>query len=158
MKSITDILGLKEKESAEIAAKLNKLLADYQMYYQNLRGFHWNVLGEKFFVLHEKYEELYDDAVEKIDEIAERILTIGGRPIHTFEDYIKTATIKAEKDVSDAKSTVEATLSNLGQLIALEREILELAGEADDEGTAAQMSDYITSQEKVVWLLYSFAK
>ncbi|MEL7589385.1 MAG: hypothetical protein AAGU19_21915 [Prolixibacteraceae bacterium] len=25
--------------------KLNKLLADYQIYYQNLRGLHWNIKG-----------------------------------------------------------------------------------------------------------------
>ena len=29
--------------------ELNKLLADYQIYYQNLRGFHWNIKGQQFF-------------------------------------------------------------------------------------------------------------
>lgn len=158
MKQITDILGLKAKESAEISEKLNKLLADYQIFYQNLRGFHWNIQGEKFFVLHSKFEELYDDAVEKIDEIAERILTIGGKPLHTFEDYLKTSTIKVEKDKNDATSTVAATLDNLSSLIKLEREILDLAGEAEDEGTTAMMSDYITQQEKLVWMFRAFMK
>lgn len=158
MKKITDILGLKEKESAAISDKLNKLLSDYNIYYQNLRAFHWLIQGEKFFVLHNQFEELYDDAFEKIDEIAERILTIGGKPLHTYEDYIKTSSIKVEKDKTDAASTVAATLDNLSKLIAVEREILALAGDADDEGTAAMMGDYISQQEKVVWLLSAFMK
>lgn len=158
MKKITDILGLKEKESAAISDKLNKLLSDYNIYYQNLRAFHWLIQGEKFFVLHNQFEELYDDAFAKIDEIAERILTIGGKPLHTYEDYIKTSSIKVEKDKTDAASTVAATLDNLSKLIAVEREILALAGDADDEGTAAMMGDYISQQEKVVWLLSAFMK
>lgn len=158
MKKITDILGLKEKESAAISDKLNKLLSDYNIYYQNLRAFHWLIQGEKFFVLHNQFEELYDDAFAKIDEIAERILTIGGKPLHTYEDYIKTSSIKVEKDKTDAASTVAATLDNLSKLIVVEREILALAGDADDEGTAAMMGDYISQQEKVVWLLSAFMK
>ncbi len=158
MKKITGILGLKEKESAAISDKLNKLLSDYNIYYQNLRAFHWLIQGEKFFVLHEKFEELYNDAFEKIDEIAERILTIGGKPLHTYEDYIKNSSIKVEKDKTDATSTVTATLDNLSSLISSERAILSLAGDAEDEGTVAMMSDYISQQEKVVWLLSAFMK
>lgn len=158
MKKITDILGLKEKESAAVAEKLNELLANYQVYYQNLRGFHWNIKGERFFGLHAKFEELYDDAVEKIDEIAERVLTLGFTPLHTFEDYLKVASLKAEKDKSDADSTVKTVLNNLEALIKLERQILPLAEAGEDEGTIALITDYISEQEKLVWMLTSVLK
>jgi starvation-inducible DNA-binding protein len=158
MKKITDILGLKEKESAVVAEKLNELLANYQVFYQNLRGFHWNIKGDRFFVLHAKYEELYNDAVMKIDEIAERILTIGGVPLHTFEDYLKVSSIKPAKDKTDAESTMSLTLDNVAALIKLEREVLPLAEKAEDEGTLALISDYISQKEKLVWMLTSFMK
>lgn len=74
MKTI-DVIGLNAEKSARVAEGLNELLANFQMYYQNLRGFHWNVKGNRFFVLHAKFEELYNDAVEKVDELAERVLT-----------------------------------------------------------------------------------
>ena len=67
-----------------IAEELNLLLANFQLYYQNLRGIHWNIKGCDFFNLHVKFEELYDDANMKVDEIAERILTLGQTPLHTF--------------------------------------------------------------------------
>ena len=42
----------------EIASELNVLLANSQIYYQNLRGFHWNIQGRDFFELHLKFEDL----------------------------------------------------------------------------------------------------
>jgi starvation-inducible DNA-binding protein len=74
MKQVNRI-GLDPNKSAELATKLNTLLANYQVFYMNTRGFHWNIKGEKFFELHVKFEELYNDLILKIDEIAERVLT-----------------------------------------------------------------------------------
>ncbi len=153
MKKISELLGLKASEAEKLGEKLNELLANYQMFYQNLRGFHWNIKGEKFFELHAKFEELYDDAVLKIDEVAERILTLGTTPYHTFTDYLKVSSIKEAKGLSGGKETVETTLENLSTIIKLEREILPIAQEAGDEGTLTLLTDYISQQEKVVWML-----
>lgn len=156
MKTMKELLGLKINESEQLTEKLNQLLANYQLYYQNLRGFHWNVKGEKFFELHLKFEELYDDAVLKIDEIAERILTLGGTPLHSFSDYLKNSTIKEEQNVSDGTSCMTKTAENLATIVRLEKEILPLAQEAEDEGTITLLTDYISQQEKTVWMLASW--
>lgn len=150
------ITGLKGQSNQQTAKKLNELLANYEVYYQNLRGFHWNIKGNDFFVLHEKFEELYNAAQLSIDEVAERILTLGEQPMHTYTDFVATSSIKEYKNLSDSKSTVEALLEGLKILIALEREILSLASEADDEGTLALMSEYLATQEKTVWMFASF--
>lgn len=42
--------------------------------------------------------------------------------------------------------------------IVMQREILALASDANDEGTNALMSDYIRFQEKQVWMYSSFLK
>ena len=73
-------IGINIEKAAELSENLNKLLADYQLFYQNLRGLHWNIKGREFFELHLKFEEYYNDAVIKVDEIAERILTLDGEP------------------------------------------------------------------------------
>ena len=70
MKKINAI-GLHQDKAEDLANKLNKLLANYSIFYQNTRGFHWNIKGEKFFELHLKFEELYNDLLLKIDEVAE---------------------------------------------------------------------------------------
>ena len=81
-------LNIKEENILPVVVELNKLLADYHIYYQKLRNFHWNVSGENFFDLHEQFEELYNDAKIKIDEIAERVLTLRYHPISNLSESI----------------------------------------------------------------------
>lgn len=151
-------IGLAIDQSAILADKLNTLLANYQIFYANSRALHWNIKGEKFFELHQKFEELYLDSFEKVDEIAERILTLGHTPLHTFSDYLKNSSIKEASNISEARASVQAILDGYKTLLELERAILELAGDAGDEGTNALMSDYIREQEKSVWMYTAFMK
>lgn len=157
MKQLNQI-GLDTKQSNHLAEKLNELLANYSIFYQNTRGYHWNIKGEKFFELHAKFEELYNDLLLKIDEIAERILTLGHTPRHNYTDYRKVATVKESVQVSDGIKAVKDILQSFQAIIILQRELLSLSAEADDEGTNALMSDYIRSQEKLVWMYSSFLK
>ncbi len=149
-------IGLQKADSKEIAEKLNELLANYHLYYQNLRGFHWNIKGVHFFQLHAKFEELYNVALTRIDEIAERILTIGQKPLHTFSDYVRVASIKEAGNLSGDIETVKATHENLTLLLNLEREILSLASETGDEGTVGLLSEDINENEKTLWMLNAF--
>ena len=151
-----NLIGIEQQQAMVLVKKLNKLLADYQLFYQKLRGFHWNIKGRTFFELHLKFEELYNDAVLKIDEIAERILTLEGEPMHTFSDYLKVTDIKEQKGITDGSKGVAVVIQNFSVLILKEREILALAGEANDEGTVSLMSDYISQTEKTLWMLNSY--
>ncbi|MDB5191561.1 MAG: starvation/stationary phase protection protein [Segetibacter sp.] len=154
----TNLIGLEPVQSAQLAEKLNTLLANFQLFYINARGFHWNITGQKFFELHAKFEELYNDALVKIDEVAERILTLGNTPLHSFTDYVATSDIAEVKNVSEGKVAVEKVIAGLQELLKVEREILALATEANDEGTGALMSDYIREQEKLIWMYSSSLK
>lgn len=151
-----NLIGIDKDKATHLITELNDLLANYQLFYQNLRALHWNIKGKSFFELHLKFEEYYDDAVVKVDEIAERILTLGGVPLHSFEDYINTAEIKSEKHITDGNEGVSVVVKNFSTLIQKERHILTLAGEADDEGTASLMSDYISETEKTLWMLNAY--
>lgn len=151
-------IGLEEKKSEQLATKLNRLLANFQLFYMNARGFHWNIKGEKFFELHVKFEELYTDALVKIDEVAERVLTLGHTPMHSFTDYVKASSIKESKNISDGKKAVQLVVDGFQELLILERELLAVSANAGDEGTNALMSDYIREQEKTVWMYSSFLK
>lgn len=149
-------IGLDQENASQLALKLNELLANYQLFYMNARGFHWNIKGDKFFELHVKFEELYNDSFLKIDEIAERVLTLGFTPLHTYEDYAQVATIKPAKDISNGKEAIREILNGYEVLLPLERAVLALSGDVDDEGTNALMSDYIREQEKLVWMYSAY--
>ncbi|MDF2158974.1 DNA starvation/stationary phase protection protein [Algoriphagus sp. CAU 1675] len=154
----TNEIGLQAKESRILVDKLNILLANYQIYYQNLRNFHWNVTGPNFFELHAKFEELYNAANLAVDETAERILTLGGRPFSSYTEYIDNSHIKEAKEVTEPKRMVEIVKDNLNTLLNSERVVLEAASEHGDEGTVSLMSDYITTKEKIVWMLSAYLR
>lgn len=153
---MTTQIGLEKDYTDDITTKLNKLLASYQVFYMNVRGYHWNVTGEQFFQLHVKFEELYTELVEQIDEIAERVLTLGNAPMHTYADFMEHSDVATTKNVTDGKACVQHILEGFSKLLTAQRDILAAAGDAGDEGTAAQMSDYISIQEKHVWMYGAF--
>ncbi len=152
----TNNIGLDIEKSKNVSESLNDLLSNYQLFYMNLRGFHWNIKGKKFFELHLKFEELYNDALIKVDEIAERILTLSETPFHSFKKYLDSTEIKSVENVIDGEMAVDKILEALKTLLAKERRILTMASEANDEGTVALMSDYIVEQEKLVWMLSAY--
>lgn len=149
-------IGLDTQKSKELADLLNDLLANYSIFYQNMRGYHWNIKGDKFFELHLKFEELYNDLFIKIDEVAERALTLGHIPRHKFTDYLKSSEIAESQEVTDGYKAVEQILNAFKTIIQKQRVILDLSGEIADEGTNALMSDYIREQEKLVWMYTAF--
>ena len=151
-------LNIKDEKLYPTVVELNVLLADYHMYYQNLRNFHWNILGENFFELHNKFEGLYNDAKIKIDEIAERILTLGYHPTSTYSDYLKISTIdEAESRLTD-KEMVKCILTNHKILIEQFARVNEKAAKIKDEGTIDLIGAYIRELEKNSWMLNAFIK
>jgi len=152
----TNSIGLNKMETEKLIKQLNELLANFQMHYQNLRGMHWNIKGKNFFELHLKFEELYNDAQIKIDLIAERILTLEGNPLHTFNDYIKISKMDEAKNISNDEKAIKIIVNSFSIILEIERQILESSAKANDEGTNSMISDFVTEQEKTLWMLRSW--
>jgi starvation-inducible DNA-binding protein len=145
-------LGFKPEKVEETSVQLNKLLSNYQIYYQNLRNYHWNISGKHFFDLHIKFEELYNEAKLAIDEIAERILTLRKKPMSTLADYLKNADIE-ELSTENTDEMVRSILSDHKKLIDNMRQVLSTAADAEDEGTVDLVAGFLGSIEKKSWML-----
>ncbi|APG59259.1 Dps family protein [Christiangramia salexigens] len=146
-------LGLDTKKTKVTVEELNVLLADYHLYYQKLRNFHWNIIGKNFFDLHEKFEELYDDAKLKVDEIAERILTLRFQPTSNLSDYLKQSNLKESPAELADRKMIEILLEDHGTLLKQMRKVVKAADEAGDEGTIDLIGAYIRELEKTSWML-----
>lgn len=149
-------IGLQVDNAQELSALLNDLLANLQIFYMNVRGFHWNIKGDKFFELHLKFEELYNDVLLKIDEVAERVLTLGSTPYHSFSNYITYSDIKEISNVNEGNECLASIVDSFEILLKKERILLEKASSYSDEGTSSLMSDYIREQEKLVWMYSAY--
>lgn len=151
-----NMIGLSKEKTAALAEDLNKLLADYQILYTNVRGYHWNIKGRDFFELHVKFEEIYNDLVLKVDEIAERILTLGSTPLHGFSRYLEVSDLEGTLNVTQGTEAVANILSAYQVLLKKQRLIVKTAAEVDDEGTLTLLTDYISQQEKECWMLNAY--
>ena len=71
-------------------------------------------------------------------------------------DFIELSQINEVKNVSDGGQAVQSLVDGYSTLIKMQRKVLSDAGDNQDEGTAALMSDYIKEQEKLVWMLKAY--
>ncbi|WP_201585744.1 Dps family protein [Psychrobacter jeotgali] len=152
----TNQIGLEKADMSAVIDKLNDLLSSYHIFYINVRGYHWNVKGEHFFSLHEQFEDLYTNLQVEIDEIAERILTLGGTPLHAYSDFAQHTSIKEDKDVHDGNACVKGVVNGLQTLIEEQRVVSATAEEAEDQGSADLVDEYVQQQEKLVWMYNAF--
>ena len=148
-----NFLNFDLEKAKDTSKELNILLADYHLYYQKLRNYHWNIVGKSFFDLHEKFEEMYDDAVLKIDEIAERILTLRYQPASNYSDYLKISNIEETKSGLSDREMVDNLLDDQGHILKQMSKVVEVAGKSDDEGTIDLIGAYIRELETTSWML-----
>jgi len=146
-------LNFNTTKAKSTAKELNVLLADYHLYYQKLRNFHWNVIGHNFFDLHVKFEEMYDDAVLKIDEIAERVLTLRFQPTSNYSEYLQMSSIKEAKSEIKDVEMVNQLIEDHGLLLKQMSKVVDVAGDAEDEGTIDLIGAYIRELETTSWML-----
>ena len=146
-------LNLDKEKTNNTVNELNILLADFHLYYQKLRNFHWNIVGKSFFDLHVKFEEMYDDTKLKVDEIAERILTLRYQPTSNLSEYLKLSNIKESKASLCDGDKIDTLIDHHTILLKQMKTVVDAAGKAEDEGTIDLIGAYIRELEKTTWML-----
>jgi starvation-inducible DNA-binding protein len=149
-------VGLDLTATNQVIVKLSELLANYQVFYANLRGLHWNIKGDKFYDLHGIYEEYYNEIAEKIDETAERIVILGGTPENNFSEYLKFSEVKEISHVYDWKTGTVNVVETLQLLVNQLRELHATGIKSGDHGTVSLANHGIKSFEKKIWMLSAY--
>ncbi len=146
-------LGFTGLDTAELVTTMNNVIANYHVFYQKLRNYHWNVTGPDFFDLHEKFEELYTAAVNNIDEIAERIRVFGKTPLSTLKEYLEISEIKETGYNLTPLEMTRDVLSDIEKLDGHLVKVAEAAKKAGDVATIDLINSMIKSIEKEHWML-----
>lgn len=142
----------------ETTKQLNALLADYMVYYQKLRNYHWNVKGHEFFKLHEKFEEGYLEAAEWADDIAERVLALGARPHSTMEKFVEHASLEEDDGSPNWREMVQNLVQDIEALNESSIDLIEVAEEQRDRTTANLLDEIVDTQEERLWMFRTFLK
>ncbi len=151
-------IGIKEQDRLEIAEGLKRLLADSYTLYLQTHNFHWNVTGPQFRDLHLMFEEHYTELAVAVDDIAERIRTLDVPAPGTYKAFAELSSIKEVDGVPEAHKMVELLTQGHEQVVKTCREALKVAQEADDESSAALISDRMRIHEKTAWMLRALHK
>ena len=151
-------LGYSHLDTAEIVTLLNRLLANYMVFQQKLRKFHWNVEGADFFELHEKFEEMYNQTFQETDQIAERIRLFDQYPVTSFTEYIELSTIKEVTDKYSSFEMVAEILKDIRTILEIIEEGIYSAKEIGDFGTEHLLKKLLLPKEKNHWMLTVWMK
>lgn len=137
---------------------LNTLLADYMVYYQKLRNYHWMVSGHEFFKLHQQFDELYELAADWVDQIAERILALDGEPHGTMAQFVEHARLDEDEGAPPADQMVQNLIDDIQTLNDFATDIAERAESTGDRPTANLLDDIVDHQEQKRWMFKMFLR
>lgn len=146
-------IGIIEKDRLSTAEGLKRLLADSYTLYLQTHNFHWNVTGSQFRELHLMFEEHYTELAVAVDDLAERIRTLDVVAPGTYKAFAKLTSIEEVEDVPEAMKMVDILTKGHEQVVKTAREVLKLAEDANDESSAALVSDRMRVHEKTAWML-----
>ena len=148
-------IGIAQSDRQEIAAGLNRLLADSYTLYLQTHNFHWNVTGPRFHDLHLLFEAQYTELATAVDEIAERIRALGEPAMGTYKAYASLSSVKEVDGVPSAEEMIDLLTDGHEQVVRTCRTVLKQAQEALDESTASLVGDRMRVHEKTAWMLRS---
>lgn len=156
---MTDIdIGINAAAREEIAEGLKRLLADSYTLYLQTHNFHWNVTGPQFRELHLMFEEHYTELATAVDDIAERIRTLDVAAPGTYKAFAALSSIEEVEGVPAAADMVDLLTKGHEQVVKTARAVLKLAQDAEDESSAALVSDRMRIHEKTAWMLRATRK
>ncbi|MFT0713690.1 Dps family protein [Flagellimonas lutimaris] len=151
-------LGFTYLETAEIVVSLNTLLANYQVFYNKLRNFHWNIEGPDFFELHEEFENEYNTVKENIDIIAERIRVFGVQSNFTLKRTLELSKIEEQDKNISALEMVREVLRDYETLHDSMLDAVNASLETGDVVTENMLTEFMTELEKRHWMFTSYLK
>ena len=146
-------IGIDQDVRIQIAEGLKLLLADSYTLYLQTHNFHWNVTGPQFRELHLMFEEQYTALSTAVDDIAERIRTLGIAAPGTYKAFAELSSIQEVDGVPSAQGMLEILTTSHESVVKTCRKVLKLAQQADDESSAALISDRMREHEKTAWML-----
>jgi len=148
-------IGISDVARKKIAEQLGALLADSYTLYLQTHNFHWNVTGPMFPQLHQMFEVHYTELAVAVDDIAERIRSLGEPAPGTYKAFATLSRINEVDSIPTADEMVKLLTSGHEQVFKTCREALVIAQDADDESSAALISDRMRVHEKTAWMLRS---
>jgi starvation-inducible DNA-binding protein len=150
--------GISEKDRADIAQGLGRLLADSYTLYLKTHNFHWNVTGPMFNTLHLMFETQYNELALAVDEIAERIRALGHPAPGSYAEFGKLTSIAEAEGTPKATDMLRQLVAGQEAVVRTARAVFKVAEKASDQPTADLLTRRMELHEKNAWMLRSMVE
>lgn len=151
--------ALPEDVRLQVAALLNRRLADALDLQSQCKQAHWNVKGPQFIALHLLFDQVYEAVAGYGDLIAERVVQVGG----VAEGTVRIAAERSELDeypimMSDGMDHVKSlttALTAFGSRIQFASKEMD---ELEDPGSADLCIEVSRGIDKWLWFVEAHAQ
>lgn len=148
-------IGLSADVRAEMARRLNRVLADTRILYDLYKKTHWLMRGHTFYQLHLLMDKHAEEQEELIDLLAERIQTLGAIAVGDGRHVAELTGIPRPPDGAEEVPAMLSRLLEAHELII--EEARELAGRANDLDDQSSndilISNVLRTNELQVWFV-----
>ena len=148
-------IGLSSEVRAEMARRLNQVLADTRVLYDLYKKTHWLMRGRTFYQLHLLMDKHAEEQEELIDLLAERVQTLGAVSVGDGRHVAELTSIPRPPDGAEEVPAMLSRLLEAHELIIVESR--ESAGRADELGDDSSndilISNVLRTNELQVWFV-----
>lgn len=133
-------------------AYLDALLAEFNVYAQQLKQAHWNFTGPNFIEMHTFFGDKYSEVIDWIDLLAEQERKIWTFPTGTLSKYLQISKIKEEESTNPDQLTAIILRSSLVLCNHLEKAIMGTQNDLVTQNLFIEIKAWI---DKSIWFLKS---
>ena len=148
-------IGLSANVRAEMAQRLNRVLADTRVLYDLYKKTHWLMRGHTFYQLHLLMDKHAEEQEELIDLLAERIQTLGAIAVGDGRHVAELTKIPRPPDGAEEVPSMLSRLLEAHELIIDEaRDLAKRGDDLDDQSSNdILISDVLRTNELQVWFV-----
>jgi starvation-inducible DNA-binding protein len=150
---------LDREGTRDVAAALNRLLADTFALYLKTKNFHWHMSGPHFRDYHLLLDEQADQIYAMTDPLAERVRKLGRLTLHSIGEIARLQRV-ADNDAEYVEPLdMLAELREDNQALAERmREAHDVCDEGRDVASASLLEVWIDEAERRTWFLFEASR
>ncbi len=137
----------------EVITVIQTQIANAFVLYANYKKYHWQSYGPLFRDLHLLFDEHATAVLETIDELGERVRILGGSPLADPRQFAERASVEIASEGQSMLEMLEQAVANHRRVIDGLKAGIELAGSANDPGTADLLTRVVQIHEKHEWFI-----
>jgi starvation-inducible DNA-binding protein len=150
---------LSPDDTKQIAAALNKVIADNFVLYMKTKNFHWHMSGPHFRDYHLLLDDHGESILASIDPLAERVRKLGQRTLTSIGSIAREARLKDnDADYVDPREMLLELMEDNKACAKSMRDAHSICDDAEDSGTAGLLETFIDETEKRTWFLFEAAR